>query len=281
MVEGYCYHKPGKVYAIMNLLLIDNFIVKSERILQKTMKSWKCPECGFINRDDIALCECGYDSNRPFLTKSQSSSRSDADLRNTMIEEQIENRRSGFLYNWGAIFYIPVIGLIVGVIHVVLALFRNNKTDKRFNLQLFGGLLSNILYLLLLYKGVRHRIDFEDSLDQTHEKIRYIRNFGDYGKAMLSYMLNRPFFYGELAVMLVLRVLHNSRGGLYGGLLGLFVWIVIGDFCYVEFEYETLHIWYELGILGAALTYLISSPIFVITGAILGAIKKRKEICST
>ncbi len=25
---------------------------------------WKCPECGIMNREDIATCSCGHDSNR-------------------------------------------------------------------------------------------------------------------------------------------------------------------------------------------------------------------------
>lgn len=51
------------------------------------MKSWKCPECGSINRDEVSLCECGYDSNRPFRPNSQPASRSEADL--TKREERI------------------------------------------------------------------------------------------------------------------------------------------------------------------------------------------------
>jgi DNA-directed RNA polymerase subunit RPC12/RpoP len=37
----------------------------------KTVMGWKCPECGSINREDMALCSCGFDSNRPFITAEQ------------------------------------------------------------------------------------------------------------------------------------------------------------------------------------------------------------------
>lgn len=29
---------------------------------------WTCPQCGSINREDLALCSCGYDSNRPAVS---------------------------------------------------------------------------------------------------------------------------------------------------------------------------------------------------------------------
>jgi uncharacterized membrane protein YjgN (DUF898 family) len=32
---------------------------------------WTCPQCGLLNREDISLCSCGYDVNRPALTGSQ------------------------------------------------------------------------------------------------------------------------------------------------------------------------------------------------------------------
>lgn len=32
---------------------------------------WTCPQCGSINRDDLALCSCGYDSNRSATSDMQ------------------------------------------------------------------------------------------------------------------------------------------------------------------------------------------------------------------
>jgi hypothetical protein len=29
--------------------------------------SWTCPECGSVNTNEISLCTCGYDSNRPYV----------------------------------------------------------------------------------------------------------------------------------------------------------------------------------------------------------------------
>lgn len=29
---------------------------------------WTCPECGLVNRKDLSLCSCGYDSNRPMIS---------------------------------------------------------------------------------------------------------------------------------------------------------------------------------------------------------------------
>ncbi len=34
---------------------------------------WTCPECGSINFDEISLCTCGYDLNRPAITAYQSA----------------------------------------------------------------------------------------------------------------------------------------------------------------------------------------------------------------
>ena len=34
---------------------------------------WKCPECGSINREDISLCPCGFNSNRPLTIADQST----------------------------------------------------------------------------------------------------------------------------------------------------------------------------------------------------------------
>ena len=39
----------------------------------KTATGWKCPECGSINREEMALCSCGYDSNRPIKTGGKSA----------------------------------------------------------------------------------------------------------------------------------------------------------------------------------------------------------------
>ncbi len=33
---------------------------------RETARGWKCPECGSVNPDDISICSCGYDSNKPF-----------------------------------------------------------------------------------------------------------------------------------------------------------------------------------------------------------------------
>jgi uncharacterized membrane protein YjgN (DUF898 family) len=32
---------------------------------------WTCPQCGLVNREDLSLCSCGYDFNRPALTVLQ------------------------------------------------------------------------------------------------------------------------------------------------------------------------------------------------------------------
>ncbi len=44
-------------------------IRKSIKILKTPLnrEQWTCPECGSINFDDISLCACGYDSNRPAI----------------------------------------------------------------------------------------------------------------------------------------------------------------------------------------------------------------------
>lgn len=31
---------------------------------------WTCPQCGAVNREDLSLCSCGYDYNRPFTAES-------------------------------------------------------------------------------------------------------------------------------------------------------------------------------------------------------------------
>lgn len=33
----------------------------------KQVSGWTCPQCGLVNREDISLCLCGYDFNRPAI----------------------------------------------------------------------------------------------------------------------------------------------------------------------------------------------------------------------
>lgn len=39
----------------------------------KVIMGWKCPECGSMNHEDISLCSCGFDSNRPVMIRNQSA----------------------------------------------------------------------------------------------------------------------------------------------------------------------------------------------------------------
>lgn len=38
---------------------------------QKKVTGWKCPECDSINQEDMAVCSCGFDSNRPLINADQ------------------------------------------------------------------------------------------------------------------------------------------------------------------------------------------------------------------
>lgn len=38
---------------------------------RQTATDWKCPECGLINNAGMALCACGYDSNKPIIENKE------------------------------------------------------------------------------------------------------------------------------------------------------------------------------------------------------------------
>lgn len=48
---------------------------------------WTCPECGSINFDEISLCTCGYDSNRPAIAAYQRAKQHEA-LKDTSSVEK-------------------------------------------------------------------------------------------------------------------------------------------------------------------------------------------------
>lgn len=47
---------------------------------------WTCPECGSINFDEISLCKCGYDSNRPAINAYQRAKQHEAVKSSSAVE---------------------------------------------------------------------------------------------------------------------------------------------------------------------------------------------------
>jgi hypothetical protein len=40
-------------------------VAEPKNIMTLNAERWTCPQCGSANRDDLSLCSCGYDFNRP------------------------------------------------------------------------------------------------------------------------------------------------------------------------------------------------------------------------
>jgi len=53
-----------------------------------TRERWTCPECGSINFDEISLCTCGYDSNRPAITAYQRAKQHEALKDSSSVEKK-------------------------------------------------------------------------------------------------------------------------------------------------------------------------------------------------
>ncbi len=59
-------------------------VSKPSRIRER----WTCPECGLINFEEVSLCTCGYDSNRPAITAYQKAKQHEALKSNSSVENK-------------------------------------------------------------------------------------------------------------------------------------------------------------------------------------------------
>jgi uncharacterized RDD family membrane protein YckC len=65
--------------------------LRKSRNIPKTPSNrerWTCPECGSVNLDDISLCTCGYDSNRPVISAYQRAKQHDALKDSSSVEKR-------------------------------------------------------------------------------------------------------------------------------------------------------------------------------------------------
>jgi len=69
----------------------------------KTVAGWKCPECGSINREDMALCSCGFDSNRPHVIGDQKTKDAEVNNVSSLLEDPKNRRTRKWLIFFGVI----------------------------------------------------------------------------------------------------------------------------------------------------------------------------------
>jgi hypothetical protein len=60
----------------------------------------------------------------------------------------------------GLLFYVPVIGLFCSLIYFWLVSVGARKGTKSLILVVSGGIICSVLYLILIYSGVKHRRDY-------------------------------------------------------------------------------------------------------------------------
>lgn len=121
-------------------------IKKSRSVVKATsvIGRWTCPECGSINSNEISLCTCGYDSNRPFVMTDKLYTRRAVDA--TAHDER--PKYAGFWRRFGALLldfmvFSPIMGLTMYL----------NHNYRLFHLYYFiPGLFISVLYSIYLVR---------------------------------------------------------------------------------------------------------------------------------
>jgi uncharacterized RDD family membrane protein YckC len=166
----------------------------------KTREGWKCPECGSINREDVAVCTCGFDSNRPFITADQRAKPADA----AKISSVVENRFKTFWRRvWAGTIDSTVFWPLVFVNTWVWKTFKDHSV-----LLLFWFIFSSTVFHI--YNIVFHGI-YGQTLGKMAVNVKVVNVSGD--KLSMSQAFRRdmvPLFF--LAISLAFdgpKILHG------------------------------------------------------------------------
>jgi uncharacterized RDD family membrane protein YckC len=105
---------------------------------------WTCPECGSVNSNEISLCTCGYDSNRPYVMTDKLFTR-------PAVDAAVQDERpkyAGFWPRFGALLldfvvFSPIMGLTLYL----------SYNFRLFNLYYFiPGLFISFMYSIYLVR---------------------------------------------------------------------------------------------------------------------------------
>ena len=131
-------------------------------------KRWTCPECGSINFDEISLCTCGYDSNRPAITAYQRAKQHEAVKSRSAIESRF---RTFWRRVWAGAIDATVFGPLFLINTWVWLTFKEHPV-----LLLFWFILSSIA--IHIYDIVLHGL-FGQTLGKMAVNVKVTSVTGD------------------------------------------------------------------------------------------------------
>jgi hypothetical protein len=186
----------------------------------------------------------------------------------------VQEKQKRFPHELNLFFYVPIIGLLFGLVYFGLVLAGRIKCTKRQFLVALGGIISTILYLLIIYLGVKHRRDYDILVTAAFNR-EPDGNYDNLFKAAFQFYISRYRVYiSELTVITALSFLsYFSKKPskvfvlIQGACLGLLCWLIVIDYFSIEFEYEMSHVCVGMGYLILALFLIIALPVFMTVGA--------------
>lgn len=137
---------------------------------------WTCPECGSVNSNQISLCTCGYDSNRPYVMTDKLYTKPTVEV----AAQDAVPKYAGFWRRFGALLLdVVVLSPVWG-----LAMFLSHHY-RLFNLYYFiPGLFISFMYDIYLVRR------FGGTLGKLMMQLRIVRidlNPVGYREAILRY----------------------------------------------------------------------------------------------
>lgn len=167
-------------------------IRKSKKIPKTTSigEPWTCPECGLINFDEISLCACGYDSNRPAIAAYQRAKQHDALNNSSSVEKKF---RTFWRRVWAGAIDSMVFWPLFLISNWIWAALKDYPV-----LLLFWFILSSIA--IHIYDIVLHGL-FGQTLGKMAVNVKVINVTGD--KLSMSQAFRRdivPLFFFALSL---------------------------------------------------------------------------------
>ena len=117
---------------------------KKETKVSSVTGRWTCPECGSINSNEVSLCTCGYDSNRPYVMTDKLYTRPTVEA---AAQDEVP-KYAGFWPRFGALLldflvFSPIMSLTMILSH----------NFRFFNLYYFiPGLFISFMYEIYLVR---------------------------------------------------------------------------------------------------------------------------------
>ncbi len=154
-----------------------------------------------------------------------------------MMERVGEEEQKHFPQELGLLFYVPVIGLFCSLFYFWLVSASARKGTKGLILVVFGGIICSVLYLILVYNGVKHRRDYNILTDLAFS-FEHRSDDNDLMKAAYRFYIGRPHIYiFELLIITTLSYLSyfskkpaRDLLSTKGTFLGLLCWLIVIDF---------------------------------------------------